>query len=451
MNIETLIFNSPYWFRQIVINTYGFLLSKKRFSGRFKNYLKEYQGNLTKSKEVIEKQQFNLLKNNLIYCYENIDYYKRIFNENSFDPYKMESTVELKKIPYLTKDIIRKEFENLYNKNIPKSKYTVHYTSGSTGEKLRFLVPKELMYKHNTSLIYRFYSMVGVQPKDKRVTIGGRKFTNRKPFYAYNYFENQLLLSSHHLYEENIIDYLRQINNFKPIFIQGHPSAVLVLAKYILNNDYNLNVSLKAIFTTGETLVEADKKIIEKAFQTKVYQQYGSGENCFSAQEAPGEDGYLLNYEHGYVELVGDDNYKEVYVTSFLNNVMPFVRYKIGDFVLPVEKSYSKQFGLPIIFKEVIGRIDDVIKDSKGENVLPVTIRMNLKPFLADNTNYQLIQKSSQIFILNLLDPNNEIKATKVIQALQKLLGESIQVQVVYVSNLTSLGGKIRNIINECK
>ncbi|TYB79047.1 acyl-CoA synthetase family protein [Bizionia myxarmorum] len=449
MSIQTLICNSPYWIRQIAINTYGFMLSRKRFSGSFKFYFKEFQNNLSKPPKQIEKEQFDLLKKNLIYCFENIAYYKRVFKENNFDPYKMVSAEELKKIPYLTKDIIKKEFENLYNKEIPKANYKEHFTSGSTGEKLRFLLPKELINKKNTALMYRFYAMAGIKPKDKRVTIGGRRFTNRKPFYAINYFENQLLLSAHHLSDKNISEYIKKINSYKPVFIQGHPSAILVMAKYIQTNNIQLEVSLKAIFTTGETLIADDKHIIEKAFITHVYQQYGSGENSFSAQEAPDEIGYLLNYEHGYVEMIGNEQYKEVYVTSLLNDVMPFVRYKIGDFVLPIEKTHSKEFGLPIIFKEVIGRIDDVLMDGKGNKILPVTIRMSMKPFLVDNTNYQLIQTGHNAFNLNLIDLNKKIKTEEVIKMLQDVLGKGMTLTITYVENLTTLGGKIRNVINQ--
>lgn len=451
MNFQTLIINSPYWIRQIAINAYGFILSRKRFSGTFERYFLEFQDNLYKPQDLVEQKQLNLVKDNLIYCYENIEYYTRVFKENSFDPYKMKSLDELTKLPYLTKDIIRAEFENLYNKNIPKSKYKIHATSGSTGEKLRFLLPKELLEKKNTAFMYRCYSLFGVHPKDKRVTIGGRKFTNKRPFFAYNYFENQLLLSSHHLNRENLIEYLDEMNKFKPVFLQGHPSAILVLAKFILSANFKLKADLKAISTTGETLFREDKTIIEKAFNTSVYQQYGSGENCFSAQELPEEEGYLVNFEHGYIELIGNSEYKEVVVTSLQNNVMPFVRYKIGDYVLPSEKKFSEKYGLPIYFTDVIGRIDDVVTSLNGNEILPVTIRMNMKPFLQTGTNYQLIQKTNSTFLLNLLDSKKSIDVDEVMKMLKSLLGTSVQIEVVYVDNLTSLGGKIRNVINDNK
>src|SRR5690606_40108750 len=132
-----------------------------------------------------------------------------------------------------TKEIIRQEFDNLYNKDIAKNKYIAHSTSGSTGEKLKFFLPKELYFKINTALLYRSYFMWGINPKDKRVTIGGRVFTNKPPYWIYNRFERQLLMSAHHLNVDSVELYLKKIVNFRPVFIQGHPSAILVLANHI--------------------------------------------------------------------------------------------------------------------------------------------------------------------------------------------------------------------------
>ena len=197
--------------------------------------------------------------------------------------------------------------------------------------------------------------------------------------------------------------------DFSPAFIQGHPNGILYLAKTLTDSNYKFN--LKAIFTTGETLLSDDKQIIEEAFNTKAYQQYGSGENCFSsAQEAPNEKGYLINFEHGYIELVKNGDFHEVVVTSLQNNVMPFVRYKIGDFVKAfLNLDTLSKYNLPIMFDEVIGRTDDILTDTEGNVILPVKIRMNLKPFLFSGTNYQLIQTNNTNFKLNLIDTEKKI------------------------------------------
>ena len=449
MNIEKIIFNSPYIIRFLAINFYGFLLSRRRFSKKFFRILDELNSNLNKSKEEVNREQFHLVKKNLIFCYEQIPYYKKLFNEVGFKPKNMNSLTEMQGIPYLTKDRIRENFDQLTNPSITKSDYQIHSTSGSTGQKLLFKLPKSLLYETNAAFIYRFYGIYGIKPKDKRVTIGGRKFTNKEPYWVVNYFENQLLVSSHHLQDENIFTILKRIEKFKPKFFQGHPNSIFRLATYVTKNSLILNINLKAIFTTGESLTESNRKIIQAAFNTRVYQQYGSGESCFSAQETKDQKNYLLNYEHGYVELIGDKEYKEVVVTSLQNNVMPFVRYKLGDYVLPSKQNqkYSK-VPLPYLCSKVMGRIDDIVKDSKGNEVLPVVIRMTLKTFLKDGTNYQLIQIGKVNFNLILVDPKKELLVEEVMSSLKKILGYEICLEISYKDSLISDGGKIRNIIN---
>lgn len=445
--MDRFLLKCPYWLKVILINIYGLLLSHRRFSGSFKTWFYIYNSNLKKRPNSINKEQFKLLKENLVYAYENIPYYNRIFTKINFDPYELNTVKELSKIPFLTKDIIRSEFQNLFNVSINKTDYLKHYTSGSTGERLSFYIPKELFYKKDTALMYRNYGMWGIKPMDRRITLGGRLFTTSPPFWIYNMWEKQLIMSSHHLNMQTVKSYISKIERFKPKFIQGHPSAVILLADYIFNNNVTLDIELKVIFTTGETLTREDQNFIEQVFGCNVAQSYGSGESCFSAHQVPNEVGYALNYEHGFMELVGDGEIKEVVVTSFQNNIMPFVRYKTGDFVRAVHRTYSKEFNLPILFDEVIGRVDDIIKLSDGNVVLPVTIRMKLKPLLCDGTNYQVIQRDFKQFTLNLVDNNDLLDHNNFRKVLLRIFGNDVSVEIVLVDSLISEKGKIRNVI----
>jgi phenylacetate-CoA ligase len=343
------------------------------------------------------------------------------------------------------------EFANLYSKKVSKFTYKTHHTSGSSGEKLSFLLPNDLVYKKNTAFLYRFYSMWGVNPKDKRVTLGGRIFTNRAPYWITNWFENQLLMSTHHLNFQTVDSYISRIIRFNPIFMQGHPSAILFMAKYILSIKKHVPFNLRVIFSTGETLLMEDQEIIETAFQCKVAQQYGSGENCFSAQQAPNNNAFLINYEHGLIELIGENDLREVVVTSFQNNVMPFIRYKMNDFVKIVEPSFSELYGLPILFNQIVGRTDDVIQLRNGTIIFPVSIRMKIKPFLLAGTNYQLVQISYLQFILNLVDVNRSLLIDQIIKNLNSVLGFDVNIDICFVDTLITKGGKIRNIISHIK
>ena len=83
------------------------------------------------SLEEQKKVQFSKLKQTLIYAYEYVPYYKKIFDEAGFDVANFNDVEELKKLPMLDKNIAVQEGENLYStENIA---YYESHTSGSTG------------------------------------------------------------------------------------------------------------------------------------------------------------------------------------------------------------------------------------------------------------------------------------------------------------------------------
>jgi phenylacetate-CoA ligase len=446
--LENIVAESPAFVRDAFINAYGYWLRRQRFSREYQKFFTQVMENLTKTPDEIREEQLMLLKDNLIHANEKIPYYQDMFRTIGFHPSDLTSLSQLSALPVLTKDIIRENFDRLYNKSAPKHSYRLHATSGSTGQKLKFLLPKELMFAKNAAFTYRFYSLAGVMPMDRRVTIGGRMFTRKAPYWTHNRAENQLLLSAHHLSLRTVDRFLERIAQFSPVFIQGHPSAIFYMADHMARNGCRPPIGLKAIFTTGETLTEENRTVIQEAFAAPVYQQYGSGESCFSAQETPDRAGYALNYEHGLVELEGSGDLRDVIVTSFQNPVMPFIRYRIGDLVRPVKQAPQTSIPLPILFDQVIGRIDDCIYSPSGDMILPVTVRMGIKPMLKEFTNYQLVQMDRDTFELRLQDAEHRLNEFAMKAELTRILGSDARINVLRIDSVMSSGGKVRNVVN---
>ncbi|MCF8256976.1 MAG: hypothetical protein K9J06_05460 [Flavobacteriales bacterium] len=447
--LESIVASAPAFARDAFINVYGYWLRRQRFSAKYNEFFEQVMRNLIKTPDEIRQEQLTLLKGNLIHANDKIPYYREMFRTIGFYPSDLTSLSQLSALPVLTKDVIRENFDLLYDKSASERTYRLHTTSGSTGQKLNFLLPTELLYAKNTAFTYRFYAMAGVMPMDRRVTIGGRRFTHKPPYWTYNRAENQLLMSAHHLSQRTIDGYLAQISRFSPVFIQGHPSAIYYMADHLLRLGLKAPKGLKAIFTTGETLTEENRLIIQEAFLAPVYQQYGSGESCFSAQETPDRAGYALNYEHGLVELEGTGDFRDVIVTSFQNPVMPFIRYRLCDLVRPVVHSAKTSIPLPILFDQVIGRIDDCIYSSTGDMILPVTVRMGIKPMLKEFTNYQLVQTGPKEFELKLQDPELQLDEPAMVAELYRILGSDIRIEVLRMDSIMSSGGKVRNVVND--
>ena len=69
------------------------------------------------SPDQMEKLQQKKLQVILSHAYENVPYYHRIFKERNLKPEDIKSTEDLSKLPILTKDDIRRNFDNMIAKN----------------------------------------------------------------------------------------------------------------------------------------------------------------------------------------------------------------------------------------------------------------------------------------------------------------------------------------------
>src|SRR5581483_9734752 len=87
--------------------------------------------------------------------------------------------------------------------------------------------------------------------------------------------------------------------------LRGYVSSVYAVALEILRA--GVAVQVKALATTAERLFDYQRSAIEKAFQQKVYDQYGCGESNSLAFECEAHNGLHLASEHVILELV-DNN-----------------------------------------------------------------------------------------------------------------------------------------------
>jgi len=442
-----IFFKAPYPIKWLGINMYGEILKRKRFGKEFYKFYELLKD--AESWDIKQIREFQLER--LIHIMKiaaNIPYYSNIFSDLKFKPSNIKSIEDIKKLPILSKEIIRKNFNSLLNQK--ELKYGVKQSSsGTTGQKIEFYLPKFLAYGLNTAIIWRQYSWAGIKLGEKRITIGGRIFTHTPPYYVYNMAENQLLLSIHHLNNATVDDYIDTIKDFKPSFIQGHPSGIYFLAYRMFER--NIKIPLKGVFTTGETLSEDQRLVIEESFSTRVFESYGSGESVIAAQECEEHKGFHEISILGVIELekCGLENQFTVIGTSIWNNIMPFIRYKIEDIVEPVGNSIcSCGRGYPLIFKRVIGRIDDIIKTPENVTILPVTIRMTIKPYLKSFENYQFQQISSNYYQLILIGEEDKNRDLIILNKLRHMLGDKARITLQYSDNILTSSGKIRNVVN---
>jgi phenylacetate-CoA ligase len=151
--------------------------------------------------------------------------------------------------------------------------------------------------------------------------------------------------------------YVKLIKEKKIKYIYGYASAIYLLAKYV--EEQNLDVNIEACFPTSEILTDLYRETIIRAFKCKII-------NCYGAH-----DGGITAFEHnvgcfevGYnsIVILEDRSLKisSALLTDTFNYAMPLINYKLGDELELDDMNNNLNYNGQVI-KQVYGRSSDVI------------------------------------------------------------------------------------------
>lgn len=381
-NIHKFYLLLPIKIKSVILSIILLKQRKIRYGKYFKEFYDNY--NLLYYKKQNDLQDFQLkeLKKLLVECFHYSEFYSKIFKANKISEKEineMKSFDEvLKKLPYLEKNHL-KTFNSLIQNSSRKKEYK-NYTSGTSGSPSLIYYDKKSL-QIGFALWRRFHDTINLPAKFSSVRLSGKIIVSpeikTKPFWVYNYFDKQLFMSTYHLKNEFMNEYVIQLNKFKPQFIDAYPSAIYILSKYINANKLKLTFKPIAIATTAETLYDHYKFEIQKAFNCNVYNQYSSSEGGPFITEC--QAGKLhLNTDSGIFEFLNTlgkpataGEIAELCVTSLRQWKTPLIKYKTGDWVRIIEESFTYQkcecgCYMPIV-KEIIGRQEDILyTEEKG-------------------------------------------------------------------------------------
>jgi len=356
------------------------------------------------SQKQLEDYQYNLLSNLLIHSYNNVPYYKRIFDEINLKPSDIKSLKDLQKLPFLTREIVIKNIEGLKAKNYSKAKFELKTTGGTTGEPLSLYIEKGKWLANHLAYNRIFMDRAGYNRKNKTISILGIKKESR-----YHPIFRTLEISSFYITDKPE-EYTKKIRKFKPKYIISYPSAITFLSKYILENNIDKIMNTKGIFCHGEPLYKWEIKYIQNAFECRVFDIYGHGEKSVIAATCEKSNNYHIFTEYCIVELIdnkGKNIFKEgeigeLVVTGLHSRIFPFIRYKTGDLGIYSKDKCECGREYPII-KSIIGRIEEYLVTKKGQ-----LIHLNIiNQFISENSlhikKWQLIQEKEGQLILSII------------------------------------------------
>lgn len=371
-------------------------------------YLKEYEAMQWKNAEFIYDYQTRHLKRLLQHAYDTTPYYRQLFNEHNLSINDFQSLDQLNQLPVTTKsDIVQ------FSKNIHSNKKfyltSDKTTGGSTGQAVTITKNSDALARERAAT-WRAYNWAGVGIGDVQARFWGTALNTRgRLFYkAVDYISNRTRLSAFNINKQSLQNYYHELTILKPAYLYGYVSMILDFAKFILENNCTHLPSLKCIITTSEVLDSNSRKIIESAFQVKVFNEYGCGEVGSIAHECEYGNMHIMA-DNVIIEtdtsISPDGTSGQIIVTDLHNYAMPLIRYNIGDFATLSDEPCPCGRGLPVIEK-VHGRAYDVIKDPDGNKYHPEILMYIFEDLKSQNLGikqFQVIQKEIDLLEITII------------------------------------------------
>ena len=147
------------------------------------------------------------------HCYANIPYYREVFQQNGLTPKDIQTVNDLQKLPFLTKEIVRKRKKDLIATNISFLNREEVSTSGSTGAPLDFYMDPTTRPMER-ALAFRHLSWLGYKKGDRLAVFKVPPLSDPKQFYQYLRRSGELRISFRDMDEprlEKMVDLLEAV------------------------------------------------------------------------------------------------------------------------------------------------------------------------------------------------------------------------------------------------
>lgn len=414
--------------------------------------LRELRGNLKLDKAKLEEIQRKKLKDLLKHAYENVPYYRGLFDSNRIKPEDIRNVQDLENIPVTDKTVIRSmKRSDIMAKNINQGECVEVFTSGSTGMPTHIYFTRE-DYGFLDLIYLRSFLENGLRFKYKRAfVLDPHSFETKKCWYHWFGLATYVNISC-------FWDPREQTNaliDAKPDFIHGYPSSLKEIAELALELEIK-EIQPRIISTAGEMLHKKDRGLIASVFGVDIYDRYAARECGNIAWECNMHAGYHINIDSLIVEFIKDGHPVEpgergdVVITNLHSYAMPFIRYRIGDIAVPSSNACPCGMELPLmeIFE---GRDEDFIVLNNGRKISPMAVTGTLD-HIPGLKQFRVIQEKRELMVVQIVAgaKYSQDVPLKTQNLLRELVGDDMHIEVRMVSEISKEHtGKIRAVISK--
>ena len=197
--------------------------------------------------------------------------------------------------------------------------------------------------------------------------------------------------------------YVAALRRYGSQWITGYGSAIAALARSAAEAGSAL-LPMRAIIASGDTLLPEMRADIERFFQCKCFDHYGQSEGVAMAMECSSGRMHVLPAV-GVIEIVRPDGSPcrrgevgEIVATGLLNDAMPLVRYRLGDYAAYGEDDACPCGNPQPVLTRLEGRVDDYLVTRDGRKIGRLSTAIKRSPSIH---SAQLVQeREGEVYLL---------------------------------------------------
>jgi phenylacetate-CoA ligase len=367
----------------------------------------------------------------------------------------------IRAFPFIDKATIQTDIKKYLPRDFDRIPYHEITTGGTSGNQLTLYADNN-WHAIELAFIHRQWKRIGYNTRNSKATFRGVNFDRIKKdcYWQRNPIYREWQYSPFHINATTLPYYVRHLQQWRPSYLHGYPSAISMLASFVISESISPeSFGIRGVLLGSEGIMPGQREQIEEAFRARVYSWYGHSERLILGGECEKSSAYHMFPDYGFMEFIDDDrntlknegDVGELVGTSFWNYSLPLVRYRTEDYArklgnrCPCGRNHD-------LFDQVQGRWkQEYIVGKNGSKMSMAALNMHGSMF--DNVvRYQYYQCEPGKLELRVMPKTNFGPQDEklLIKAFRDKVGDELIVNVCQIENipLTSRG-KIKRLIRD--
>lgn len=314
-------------------------------------------------------------------------YYRESFRTAGFAPDDLYRVEDLAGLPTIDKHVVTNRLAELCAQPIDRGGVDFVSTGGTSGNPLRFYMPSSRSAPEFAHLVAG-WQRIGYRLQTPQVVLRGKVVAENRDGLRHEYdpLLRRHYYSNFHMSDDAMARYLDHVATIGPCFLHVYPSSIQALARFLERAGRPAPANIRGILAGSEQVYPVQRGLAERVFGVRYYSWYGHSEKLVLAGECEHSTDYHVWPTYGFCELLDDEGRAvtqpgqsgEIVGTGFINTVMPFIRYRTGDYATYVGDHCPGCGRAHVLIRDIVGhRTHEFLVAADGSQISWTALNMH--------------------------------------------------------------------------